>query len=229
MLPELITEVPGPKSRALAAELKRYECRNVTYVAEDWPVFWQRADGSNVWDEDGNRYLDLTAAFGVAGLGHGWAAGVMREQSEALIHGMGDVHPTGLKVELCKLLSELTYERWGEGVGKSILSNSGFEAVESALKTAVIATGKQGIVSFKNSYHGLGYGALLRQRVWRNSASLLRGSSRLCASSLIFHPVNPVWCCSMSSSASLMAVMWEQFLWSLSKDVAARWCRRMGF
>ena len=161
MLPELITEVPGPKSRALAAELKRYECRNVTYVAEDWPVFWQRADGSNVWDEDGNRYLDLTAAFGVAGLGHGWAAGVMREQSEALIHGMGDVHPTGLKVELCKLLSELTYERWGEGVGKTILSNSGFEAVESALKTAVIATGKKGIVSFKNSYHGLGYGALL--------------------------------------------------------------------
>ena len=161
MLPKLITEIPGPRSRALAAELKRYECRNVTYVAEDWPVFWQRAEGANVWDEDGNRYLDLTAAFGVAGLGHGWAAPVMRKQSRELIHGMGDVHPTALKVEVCKLLSGMTFERWGEGVGKVTLSNSGFEAVESALKTAMITTGKAGIASFNQGYHGLGYGALL--------------------------------------------------------------------
>ncbi|MDG1356582.1 MAG: aspartate aminotransferase family protein [Akkermansiaceae bacterium] len=161
MLPELITEIPGPRSLALADELKRYECRNVTYTAEDWPVFWQRADGVNVWDEDGNRYIDLTAAFGVAGLGHGWSAGVMREQSEKLIHGMGDVHPTALKVEVCKLLSAMTFERWGEGVAKTTLSNSGFEAVETALKTAVMATAKAGLVSFKNGYHGLGYGALL--------------------------------------------------------------------
>lgn len=161
MLPELITEIPGPRSRVLASELKGYECRNVTYVADDWPVFWQRAEGVNVWDEDGNRYLDLTAAFAVAGLGHGWAADEMRKQSESLIHGMGDVHPTALKVELCKLLSSITYERWGVGKGKSILGSSGFEAVEAALKTAVMATGKSGIVSFKNSYHGLGYGALL--------------------------------------------------------------------
>jgi len=146
---------------ALAKELKCYESRNVTYVADDWPVFWQRAEGVNVWDEDGNRYLDLTAAFGVAGLGHGWSAGAMMDQSTRLIHGMGDVHPTQLKVEVCRMLSQITFERWGAGVGKSILSNSGFEAVESALKTAKIATGKPGIVSFKNSYHGMGYGALL--------------------------------------------------------------------
>ena len=161
MLPALITEIPGPQSLALSKELKLYESRNVTYVAEDWPVFWERAEGVNVWDADGNRFLDLTAAFGVAGLGHGWSAGVMREQSEQLIHGMGDVHPTRLKVEVCKTLSELTFERWGAGVGKTILSNSGFEAVESALKTARIATGKAGVVSFENSYHGMGYGALL--------------------------------------------------------------------
>ena len=161
MLPELVTKIPGPRSLALADELKRYECRNVTYMAEDWPVFWERADGVNVWDEDGNRFIDLTAAFGVAGLGHGWAAPVMRKQSRELIHGMGDVHPTALKVEVCKLLSGMTFERWGEGVGKTTLSNSGFEAVETALKTAVMATGKAGLVSFKNGYHGLGYGALL--------------------------------------------------------------------
>lgn len=161
MLPELITEIPGPRSRSLAQELKRYECRNVTFVADDWPVFWKRAEGVNVWDEDGNRYIDMTSAFGVAGLGHGWAAGAMREQSEQLIHGMGDVHPTALKVEVCKLLSAMTFERWNLGLAKTTLSNSGFEAVETALKTAVVATGKAGLVSFKNSYHGLGYGALL--------------------------------------------------------------------
>jgi len=71
------------------------------------------------------------------------------------------VHPTRLKVEVCRMLSELTYKRWGAGIGKTILSNSGFEAVESALKTARMATGNAGIVSFKNSYHGMGYGALL--------------------------------------------------------------------
>lgn len=161
MLPSLITDIPGPHSLALAKELKRYESRNVTYTADDWPVFWQRAEGVNVWDADGNRFLDLTAAFGVAGLGHGWSAEAMRQQSELLVHGMGDVHPTRLKVEVCRMLSEMTFERWGCGVGKTILSNSGFEAVESALKSARIATGKAGVVTFKHSYHGMGYGALL--------------------------------------------------------------------
>ena len=71
MLPELVTEIPGPQSLQLAEELKRYECHNVTFTADDWPVFWQRAEGVNVWDADGNRFLDLTSAFGVAGLGHG--------------------------------------------------------------------------------------------------------------------------------------------------------------
>ncbi|MGB2402412.1 MAG: aspartate aminotransferase family protein [Akkermansiaceae bacterium] len=181
MLPELITEIPGPRSLALAAELKRYECQNVTYTADDWPVFWQRADGVNVWDEDGNRYIDLTSAFGVAGLGHGWSAGVMREQSEKLIHGMGDVHPTALKVEVCKLLSAMTFERWGEGRGKTTLSNSGFEAVETALKTAVMATAKPGLVSFKNGYHGLGYGALIGTGIEKFRTPFVEQLAPLCA------------------------------------------------
>ena len=64
MLPELVTEIPGPQSHRFAGELKRYECQNVTYTADDWPVFWQRAEGVNIWDADGNRFLDLTSAFG---------------------------------------------------------------------------------------------------------------------------------------------------------------------
>lgn len=163
MLPEIQTAIPGPRSLELAAELRKYESHNVTYVAEDWPIFWERAEGSCVWDADGNRFIDVTSAFGVAGLGHTHPVlrGAMVEQSAALMHGMGDVHPTALKTALCRALSELTYERWGLGVAKTLLANSGFEAVEAALKTAYVATKKPGVVHFRGGYHGLGYGALL--------------------------------------------------------------------
>jgi 4-aminobutyrate aminotransferase-like enzyme len=162
MLPELRTAVPGPQSLELAAELRRSESRNVTFTSADFPVFWERAAGVNVWDVDGNRFLDLTSAFAVAGLGHGAPPVVdaLRRQSERLIHAMGDVHPTREKVELCRLLSEITFERWGCGPGRSFLANSGSEAVEAALKTALLHTGRPGVLSFAGGYHGLGHGAL---------------------------------------------------------------------
>lgn len=163
MLPDLKTSTPGPRSLDLARKLREHESRNVTYIDPTWPVFWDRAEGTNVWDVDGNRYLDFTSAFGVAGLGHRHPGIVeaMHAQSGKLLHGMGDVHPTELKVDLCARLSGLTFERWGAGPGKVILSNSGFEAIESALKTARLASGRAGILAFSNGYHGLGYGSLL--------------------------------------------------------------------
>ena len=161
MLPELKTAVPGPASLDLAARLRAVECRNTTFTSPDWPVFWERAVGTNVWDADGNRYLDLTSAFGVTGLGHGFAKNAATHQAANLLHAMGDVHPARLKVELCEKLSAITYGRWTGESGKVLLGNSGFEAVESAIKTAVLATGKSGILAFENAYHGLGYGALL--------------------------------------------------------------------
>ena len=163
MIPEIITSIPGPRSLALAARLREHESRNVTYMDHSWPVFWEKAKGVNVWDADGNRFLDFTSAFGVTGLGHRHPEIVeaMKEQSDQLLHGMGDVHPTGLKVELCEQLSKLTFEKWGAGSGKVVLSNSGFEAVETAIKTARLATGKRRVMAFTNGYHGLGYGSLL--------------------------------------------------------------------
>lgn len=162
MLPELITPIPGPRSKALGQELRQFESRNVTCVGSDFPVFWSRAHGVNVWDADGNRFLDLTSAFGVAGLGH--TADTVREalviQSAELLHAMGDVHPAEGKVALCRKLSEATFERWGVGSGKVILGNSGFEAVEAALKTSLLHSGKPGVIAFTGAYHGLGYGAL---------------------------------------------------------------------
>ena len=162
MLPHLLTPIPGPRSHALAARLRRHESRNVTFLADDFPVFWQRAEGVNVWDADGNRFLDLTSAFGVSGLGHSNAGvrAALVAQSGELLHAMGDVHPTELKAELCARLSALTYERWGAGDGKVVLSSSGSDAVETALKTALLRTGKAGVIAFTGGYHGLGLGAL---------------------------------------------------------------------
>jgi len=162
MLPELITPIPGPRSRELATRLRDHESRNITFLSPGFPVFWERAHGTNVWDVDGNRFLDLTSGFGVAGLGYTPDAVVQAIQAQAsqLYHAMGDVHPTEVKVDLCAALSKLTFESWDAGAGKTILTNSGSEAVEAALKTAFVATGKPGVLAFRGGYHGLGYGAL---------------------------------------------------------------------
>ncbi len=145
-------------------QLREYESRNITYMepAGGWPIVWERARGMLVWDEDGRRYLDLTAAFGVAAAGHANRAVVAagQKQMATLLHAMGDVHPHAPKARLARELSRLTFERWRAGRGKVIFCNSGFEAVEAALKTAQLATSKSGVVAFEGAYHGLGYGAL---------------------------------------------------------------------
>jgi len=187
--------------------LKRFESRNVTFIDADgsWPIVWERARGVQVWDADGNHYLDLTAAFGVAAAGHANPNVVKsgQRQMAKLPHAMGDVHPHALKAELARELSRITFEKWagvnlapthsqgqihtdailpfssGKGSGaslkhagknpdpvrtsgaaKTIFCNSGFEAVEAAIKTAMLATGKRGVIAFEGAYHGLGYGAL---------------------------------------------------------------------
>lgn len=145
--------------------LKRHESRNVTFVDSEggWPIVWKRARGCHVWDIEGRRYLDLTAAFGVTAAGHANAAVVRagRKQMGELLHAMGDVHPHPLKAQLARELSRITFERWKKGLtGKVIFGSSGFEAVEAALKTARLATGKPGVIAFRGGYHGLGYGAL---------------------------------------------------------------------
>jgi 4-aminobutyrate aminotransferase-like enzyme len=157
------------QSRKTLELLRRYESRNVTYIDPDgcWPVVWDRAQGCFVWDLDGKKYLDLTAAFGVAAAGHANPRVVRagQRQMSKLVHAMGDVHPHALKAQLARELSRITFERWSAQDpapvrGKVIFCNSGFEAVEAALKTSLLATGKKGVLAFGGGYHGLGYGAL---------------------------------------------------------------------
>ncbi|HSA09417.1 MAG TPA: aspartate aminotransferase family protein [Candidatus Paceibacterota bacterium] len=155
--------------------LRAYESRNVTSIEANgsWPIVWERARGVHVWDADGKKYLDMTAAFGVAATGHANPEVVRagQQQMATLLHAMGDVHPHALKAQLARELSRITFERWRAkpvnsarpvrvAAGKTTFCNSGFEAVEAALKTALRATGKPGVVAFEGAYHGLGYGAL---------------------------------------------------------------------
>lgn len=147
-------------------QLRDFESRNVTFMEPDgsWPIVWERARDVYVWDAAGKKYLDLTAAFGVAAAGHA-NPGVVeagQKQLARLPHAMGDVHPHARKAELARELSRLTFGRWSGGLkaGKTIFCNSGFEAVEAALKTAMLRGGKYGVIAFTGAYHGLGYGAL---------------------------------------------------------------------
>ena len=162
MLPHVATPIPGPKSQNLSRRLHSVESQNVTFIDDNFPIFWERAEGVNVWDADNNRFLDFSSAFGVTSLGHS-APPVrlaLEKQTSQLWHAMGDVHPSQIKVELCEALSKITFERWGAGRAKTILCNSGSESIEAALKTSLLHNGKPGVLSFTGGYHGLSLGAL---------------------------------------------------------------------
>lgn len=152
------TPIPGPRTRELTRELRRVESRNVTFVDERFPVFWESSSGANVTDVDGNRYIDLTAGFGVANSGHSnpRVAAAISEQASRMMHAMGDVHPAEVKVALLEKIAEIA----PDGLSKTFLASTGAEAVEAALKTAMIATGKSSFVAYRGAYHGLSIGTL---------------------------------------------------------------------
>src|SRR5512140_1574850 len=163
-MPAVYKVPPGSvknQTQNVLALLRQYESRNVTYIdaGGSWPIVWERASGVHVWDADGKKYLDLTAAFGVAATGHANPRVVKagQQQMARLLHAMGDVHPHALKAQLARELSRLTFERWSAAnplclQSKTIFCNSGFESVEAALKTAMLATGKRGIIAFEGAY-----------------------------------------------------------------------------
>ncbi len=150
--------VPGPASHRYRALLRQFESQNVTAFFDDFPVFWDCAEGATVTDVDGNRYLDFTAAFGVANAGHAnrRVAAAIAEQAARLTHGMGDVHPTAMRARLLERLAALL----PGAAWKIFLATTGSEAVEAALKTAMLATGRARFAAYRGAYHGLSLGTL---------------------------------------------------------------------
>ncbi|HKO23034.1 MAG TPA: aspartate aminotransferase family protein [Candidatus Eisenbacteria bacterium] len=155
-LPEIRTPVPGPKSLTAAKRLRRVEGAAIWGVDSN-PIVWARAKGAVVEDLDGNRFLDLTSGFGTASLGHA-APEIKRAvsaQAGRLVQGLGDLMPHRERERLVRALS-----RVGGHLNRVLLASTGSEAVELALKTAALATGRRRVVAFTGSYHGDSLGAL---------------------------------------------------------------------
>jgi 4-aminobutyrate aminotransferase-like enzyme len=112
-------------------------------------VIWAAADGCRVVDSDGREYLDLSAGFGVAALGHANRRVLSALRAQPLLHALGDLADAEVTVRL--------RERLGH---PAKLGVTGEDAVEIALRTALLATGKPGIVAFSGAYHGTGLLAL---------------------------------------------------------------------
>lgn len=142
----------------LLSRLQKVECPDTTYINETFPIVMKRGQGIYVHDVDSYKYHDFTACFGVLALGHRPKTTIqaMRKQTAKLIHGMGDVHPTEPKVKLLELLAKITPFQ----SGKTLLSQSGGDAIETAIKTSMLATNRHKFLSFAGGYHGLQFAPL---------------------------------------------------------------------
>ncbi|MEU4765264.1 4-aminobutyrate--2-oxoglutarate transaminase [Actinosynnema sp. NPDC023794] len=146
----LRTEIPGPRSRELAARRKGAVAAGVGSVL---PVFVDHAEPGLVVDVDGNRLIDLGSGIAVTGVGNPAprVARAVHEQVDRFSHTCFTVTPYEGYLDVCERLAELTP---GGHDKRSVLLNSGAEAVENAVKIARRATGRPGVVVLDHAYHG---------------------------------------------------------------------------
>jgi 4-aminobutyrate aminotransferase / (S)-3-amino-2-methylpropionate transaminase / 5-aminovalerate transaminase len=146
----VVTELPGPNSRALEARRATSVAPGVTSVL---PIYVKEAAGAIVVDVDDNSLIDLGAGIAVVSVGHAAPAVVeaVRDQVGRFTHTCFMVNPYESYVAVCETLNELTP---GDQPKRTALFNSGAEAVENAVKVARNVTGRQGVVVFDHAYHG---------------------------------------------------------------------------
>jgi 4-aminobutyrate aminotransferase/(S)-3-amino-2-methylpropionate transaminase len=146
----IVTAIPGPKSRAL------HERRLAVVsggVSSALPVYVDRAHGAIVVDVDGNQFIDLGSGIGVMTIGHTDEAVVAAATAQLaqLTHAMFTITPYESYVRVAELLAEHTP---GDFPKKTVLLNSGAEAVENAVKIARKHTGRAGVAVLEHAYHG---------------------------------------------------------------------------
>lgn len=144
------TEIPGPRSREIVAR-REAAVPNGLYKAHQIAV--ERGAGALVTDADGNTFIDFIGGIGVLNAGHCPPEVVVaiQEQAAKLLHFSALVGTYESYVELCERINAAVPI---SGPCKTILSNSGAEGVENAIKFARAATGRQAIVAFEGGYHG---------------------------------------------------------------------------
>jgi 4-aminobutyrate aminotransferase len=134
-------------SERVAVARERWVARGIATP----PLVVERAEGARLWDVDGREYVDFAGGLGCQNTGHGFAAAAVHEQVDRYLHQCFMVGMYEPYVEVCRRLSEL----WpGVAETKSVLLNSGAEAVENAVKIARVATGRTAVVAFDRAFHG---------------------------------------------------------------------------
>ncbi|OJX81668.1 4-aminobutyrate--2-oxoglutarate transaminase [Leifsonia sp. 71-9] len=146
----IVTAVPGPASLALH---QRRLAVVPSGVSSALPVYIARANGAILVDVDGNQFVDFGAGIGVTTVGHTEAAVVAAaaEQLQDVIHTLFTITPYEEYVRVAELLAEHTP---GDHAKKTVLVNSGAEAVENGVKIARKHTGRRAVAVLDHAYHG---------------------------------------------------------------------------
>lgn len=136
---------------------QREEDEYMVHAFQKFPLTIVRGKGSVVWDDSGKEYLDFMTGYGVALVGHSNDAvvGALAEQAAKLITCHGTFYNDARSVFLEKLAKVSP-----KGLDKALLTNSGTETVEAAIKLARRSTGRKKVVSMKGGFHGKTYGSL---------------------------------------------------------------------
>ncbi len=157
MLTKTITrlDVPGPKARDLLARDRKVVSHAYGRVAD---FVMEHGSGTNVWDVDGNRYLDFMSGIAVNATGHSHSHVVraIQEQAAKFLHVSSDYYHENW-VRLCEKLDEIAPFEEDASI---FLGNSGTEAVEAAIKLARYHTGRNQFIGFMGGFHGRTLGAL---------------------------------------------------------------------
>jgi len=147
---QIITELPGPRSLELAARRRSAVSAG---VGSSTPVYAADADGGVIVDVDGNSLIDLGSGIGVTTVGasHPGVAAAVADQAARFTHTCFMVTPYEGYIRVAEELAALTP---GAHEKRTVLFNSGAEAVENAVKIARLASGKTAVVAFDHAYHG---------------------------------------------------------------------------
>ena len=147
---KLVTSIPGPKSRALSQRKAQAVSAGVGITL---PVYVVAAGGGVVVDVDGNSLIDLGSGIAVTGVGNSAprVVAAVAAQLAQFTHTCFTVAPYDSYIEVAEALNRLTP---GDHEKRSVLFNSGAEAVENAVKIARHFTGRQAVVAFDHAYHG---------------------------------------------------------------------------
>jgi 4-aminobutyrate aminotransferase/(S)-3-amino-2-methylpropionate transaminase len=147
---QLKTPIPGPKSRALTARRETSVPRGLSHAT---PIYVARAQDAWLEDVDGNRFIDFAGGIGCINTGHRnqTVISALESQLQSFLHTCSQVTPYENYIRLAERLNRITP---GNFPKKTLLVNTGAEAVENAVKIARAHTGRPGVIAFEDAFHG---------------------------------------------------------------------------